>query len=227
MKIRSYLFIFIGFITNMALFGAVGWQVVVTRYFTPREPAHFAAIAQKCHNSAQQEAGGTVNIDTPLVISGEEGELVAACTIRLQPGSSLTMHDTTVTSGNLVITSEAPTQVELDNVTMRGDDAGIHISLKGQGSTLVINNSDLSYGLSIGLLVGAGDEDTQSELRVSNSIFSSVSTNSEGIVLVTTGVAYVHNNQFKQSGEETQAFLLAGNCEASNNQGVNTECQIQ
>ncbi len=209
------------------MFAVIGWQVIVKRHFTPRELSQLAIITQKCNDSFQQEGVGVVELSGATVISGEEGAFHSECNIKLRPGGSLTLQNTTITSGNITITSESQAYVKLDSVTMHGEGAGLHISLNGQGSTLIIKDSNLTYGLSIGLLVGAGDADVQSELRVNDSRFSSLAPGSEGIVMISTGTAYVQNNQFIQAGEEPQAFLLAGNCMANDNEGVNAECQVQ
>lgn len=220
-KYRIFRFIFIGFLGIAGVAGVTSWQLVFKKQYSSKEPLELTVsyLAEKC-----SEGGGQMKLESGSVISGGDTNL-DDCEITIAPNASVALKDLTLNSGNLILRAEGEdTHVTLHNVIMRGEQAGLHVDIHGANSTVEVVRSSFQYGKSIGFLVGQ-ENDRSSKITIEGSTFEVLDGDTEGIVVVSTASASVQRSMFSSANESAPTMLLARDCQASENQGINTQCE--
>lgn len=221
-KYRIIRLIFIGFFGAATVAGVTGWKLIFKRQHIVKEPIPFSAsyLAEKC-----SEGGGETVLEGSIVIGGGSTSL-DDCKVQLSSNSTLVLKDIAVTSGNVVFRGEGENiHIKFQNTIMRGEQAGLHVDVKADSSSIEVVQSSLQYQKSIGLMVGQEGEQVASQLFIEGSTFEVLDENTEGVVLVSTGIATVRNSVFSSANEQAPPMLLARECQATQNQGINTQCQ--
>ena len=162
-------------------------------------------------------------------LQNESGLISVNCKIRLKAGTTLQMNNVRLETKNLLIEdasfAKRPSHIDINNSSFISSVGGFQIKLNAPKSTVAVNGSTLSYNLSVGISVGQTDKDIATNLVVKNSTMRSKSTTSEGIVLVSIGLATFENNHFELADQNSKALLLGAHCNISANTNANDTCQ--
>lgn len=225
-----YTLVFISFMGISLAVSSVAWVVVFRRFsLQPPVSEPVIALAQQCAKAEWQNGFRHVHLEGDIVIRDITFELTEPCKIQLAADTHLEIINSQLTTAHLFITAadtESSVSVFITDSTLRGPAAGLQVSVRGAGSYIQVSHATLDYAASIGLAVGADDQDQQAGLAVNNSVFYSQDTASEGIVLVSTGRATVNESHFETATPDG-VFLLATDCSTHNNLGIVTDCQAQ
>lgn len=223
--------IFIGFLGFTIATAGISWMLIFKKSTVSKLPQYsLAAVTEDCKKSVQSDDFGRAEIKDSLIVRDQTATFAVPCKVQLAAGVRLELINTNLTTKNLFITNldpESYTEFVLEDSTLTGSESGLQISLQGRNSQLTIRRGTFDYPLSIGLAVGANDDDNQAGLFITGSRFRSTGGSSEGIVLASTGKAEVTSNEFISADPDRAAFLLAAECLQNNNRGINPACQAE
>ncbi|MEO8784728.1 MAG: hypothetical protein ABI221_00120 [Candidatus Saccharimonadales bacterium] len=231
MKItRNIVIIFAGVVSLMAVMaGGLAWSLhslaPTSRRSVGATATSLEAINKQCRDRIGQDGFGTVTISGVVSLRNQNGRLSTDCRLQLLPGAQLRLIDSRLETGKLLISdqasSELPSSILIDRSKLSGD--GFQVRLKAAGSSAIVQDSQLNFRLSLGLSLGAGDQDQRASLVVMGSKLQSDESASQGIILVSTGRGTFKNTQFLAPLGDS-ALLLAPKCQSNQNRGPITAC---
>lgn len=185
------------------------------------------SIQKQCSRLRESDGFGRALIGS-VHLKNESIEISQPCKVILKDGASLQLTNVTLKTNNLVILNQKNAKKSahliINKSNLSSPKGGFQTQFKTSASSVSVKDSSFSYPLSVGFAVGEGDEDTSAALRVNNSTFASLSSESEGINLVTSGKAIIKNNKFEFSDDQSQALLLGSECQLIDNINANTRC---
>jgi hypothetical protein len=189
--------------------------------------ATLASIASDCGSSIDANGFGHSKIDGEVHIENQQGLISTPCMLHLGRGAALHLENSSLQAANLFIDDGgvgSGSFVHFDHVTLNAlGEAGFQIRLRQIGGKVQIDDSNISFSLSVGVSVGRTD--SSSSLKVSNANISSLGSKTEGILLVTSGAAEFTKNVFRFTDPKNQAVLYGETCRQRGNQGAAKRCQ--
>lgn len=212
--------------------------IVLGRAVIAQEKSHravttLADLNQACRRHIDKDGFGQVRLGGNT-IRDQTGALTVPCKIHLKPASTLILQNIHLETKNILIDdtvsnsnshpNHKPSHVILNHVTMSGVKAGMRVQLSAAASTLLIQNSQLVYPLSLGAGVGIDDMDDKASITLIGNRMSSNGDESEGITFASTGLGTFTNNNFQLRDPNDTALLLGQTCQFDNNINANDRC---
>lgn len=203
-----------------------------TRTSTHASIDSWSSIVAACGHGVDAQGFGNVTVDHPIVLHNVTGVLPTPCKLHLAARAGLTLTHSNLLTDKLVLmddeSSISSPRVDIVSSYLHGGaTAGLQISLHGHDTQVQIEDSTLTYPLSIGIGMDT-DDDHSSLLSIVHSKLTSVGTSSEGILASTTARGVFTADTFVVNpGDENLAVLYAQSCEQHGNTGATPRCQAE